>query len=56
MTGSLTFDEWLLLLAIGAAILSTVAMAVSLIRRKQPVRAILRKWLSRLMDAFWGAG
>lgn len=56
MIRSLTIDEWLLLLAIGAAILSTIAMFVSLIKRKQPIRAVLRKWLSRLMDAFWGAG
>lgn len=43
-------------LAIVAMALATGAMVVALLRTKEPISTVLRRWGSRLMDAFWGLG
>lgn len=52
----MSFEDWAFLLAIAAALLSTASLVISLIRGKEPIRVVLRRWLSRLSDAFWGSG
>ena len=51
--------EWadvVFVLAIVAMALATGAMVFALLRTKEPISKVLRRWGARLMDAFWGLG
>ena len=51
--------EWanlVFVLAIVAMALATGAMVFALVRTKEPISKVLRRWGSRLRDAFWALG
>ncbi len=51
--------EWadlVFVLALVAMALATGAMVVALLRTKEPISKVLRRWGARLMDSFWGLG
>lgn len=51
--------EWadlVFVLAIVAMALATGSMVVALLRTKEPISKVLRRWGSQLMDAFWSLG
>ncbi len=48
--------EWQIVLAMVFAAIATVAMIGTGVRTKEPLRVVLKRWGSRLADAFWGLG
>ncbi|MDP3501934.1 MAG: hypothetical protein Q8S33_16470 [Myxococcales bacterium] len=51
--------EWadvVFVLALVAMALATGTMVFALLRTKEPIPKVLRRWGARLMDAFWGLG
>lgn len=48
--------EWQIVLAMVFAAIATVAMIGTGVRTNEPLRVVLKRWGSRLADAFWGLG